>query len=149
MNNNITMSPLHDYGGMNPTSGEQGPSITLNRVKDALRANAHMNKRPDYTLYAAKLVHYSILSGISHPLKDFVLRWVESMEAQDVQKKNVPDKNGKSSRLAMNRIAAAETLAIGENTFIGQCHRHGYSRFYVYKHSGHACAECKKEFRSK
>lgn len=118
---------------------------TLTQVKNALHIHASLNKRPEYAPYVAKAVHSAILSGSDHPLKDLVIRWVESFAAVEA-KKNIP-KDGEQLRRYKNRIAAEETLALNENTFVGECSKHGYAKFYVYKNSGYACTECRKESR--
>ncbi|HBI1384558.1 TPA: hypothetical protein JI393_RS14345 [Acinetobacter baumannii] len=124
-------------------------AITFSQVKHALHAHAQASNRPEYTNYVARSVHAAILEGESHPLKGLVTSWIKAATAK-ADAKNKPAKNSKPlSRLARNRIAAKETLAIGENHFIGECPKHGYAKFYVYVGSGHACLECRKGSRVK
>ena len=118
--------------------------ITLSQVKNTLQAHAQNTKRPEYTNYAIRSVYSAILGGIDHPLMDLVIQGQSDAVASAGKKEAYTAKVDLSSRLVRNRIAAEETLAIGENSFVGECKKHGYAKFYVYEGRGYACATCKK-----
>lgn len=119
--------------------------ITLSQVKKTLQAHAQSTRRPEYTNYAVRSVYSAILSGVDHPLRDLVMQGQIHATAQTSIDDTHVIKGDRSTRLGRNKLAAEESLAIGENSFIGECSKHGYAKFYVYEGRGYACATCKKK----
>lgn len=120
-------------------------NVTLSQVKKTLQAYAQSTRRPEYTHYAIKSVYSAILGGIDHPLRDLVMQGQIDATAQTGAYDTHVIKGNRSTRIGRNKLAAEESLAIGENSFVGECKKHGYAKFYVYEGRGYACATCKKK----
>ena len=123
-------------------------NITLTEVKNPLQAYARSKGRPEYTHYAVKAVHFAIANGLDHPLKSLVSVSPKSITAQASELKKTILFSDDAERLARNRIAAAETIELGENTFIGECKHHGFVKFTVYRKAGYVCNKCKRELKA-